>query len=77
MGVSLSDKLDRAEVEIQRTIDHGIAVARAGLAGGRKLTPKGYCHNCDEPFPGDAEKLFCDADCREDHERITANRRLK
>jgi hypothetical protein len=77
MGVSLSDALDRADVEIQRTIDMGIANARANLAGSRRLPPKGYCYNCDEPFPGDNEKIFCDSDCRDDYERINENRRYK
>jgi len=33
------------------------------------LKPKGLCYNCDEPIPG----IYCDADCREDHEKRERN----
>lgn len=31
------------------------------------LQPTGECYNCDEPI--DSDKLFCDADCRDDYEK--------
>jgi hypothetical protein len=31
------------------------------------LLPAGACHYCDEPLKN-MNQLFCDADCREDHE---------
>ena len=66
---------DRADGEIQRSIDAGIAKARAELATGPRLMPKGSCYNCYEPFHGGDHKtkIFCDSDCRDDYERITAN----
>ncbi len=79
MSINFGDPADRADIEIQRTIDMGIANARAQLNTGPKLSPKGICYNCDEPFDMQDRqvKLFCDADCRDDYERITANRKLK
>lgn len=79
VSISFGDPIDRADIEIQRTIDMGIANARAQLNAGPRLSPKGICYNCDEPFEMQDRqvKLFCDADCRDDYERITANRKLK
>ena len=38
-----------------------------------RLIPISKCHNCGEPLPDG--KLFCDADCRADHEqRMRAQR---
>jgi hypothetical protein len=73
----VSDALDRADLEIQRTVEIGVAKVRASLAAPRGVIPKGYCHNCDTPFPGDKERLFCDEDCHDDHVRITENQRYK
>lgn len=33
-----------------------------------QLRPTAYCHNCDEKLDA-TQKLFCDADCREDWEK--------
>ncbi|WP_065647760.1 hypothetical protein [Pantoea eucrina] len=46
-------------------------VALAAALTHRKptLKPKGVCYNCDEPIPG----IYCDADCREDHEKRERN----
>lgn len=79
VSISFGDPIDRADIEIQRTIDMGIANARAQLNSGPRLSAKGTCYNCDEPFEMQdrGRKLFCDADCRDDYERITANRKLK
>lgn len=73
------DTIDRADIEIQRAIDAGIAKARASLQEGPKLPAKGSCYNCDEPFEMEdrQRRLFCDSDCRVDYERITTNQRYR
>lgn len=38
----------------------------------RTLLPKGVCYNCDEPFENE-EQLYCDSDCRLDHEKRVRN----
>jgi len=56
----VSDEADRAQVAEE--------IARMAALKRRKATllPVGRCHNCDEPI---RSGLFCDADCREDHEK--------
>lgn len=34
----------------------------------RELPPKHACYNCDEPLK---EGVFCDSECREDHDKRT------
>lgn len=40
----------------------------------RDIEPCGRCHNCDEHLD-DPRKLFCDAECSEDHEKRVRNGR--
>ena len=63
------DDIDRAQV--REELDRSLAIAAA-----RKNVPQatGKCHNCAASIPPAA--LFCDTDCRDDHERyIDARRR--
>jgi hypothetical protein len=41
MSIHFGDPVDREDIEIQRTIDMGIANARAQLNSGPRLSPKG------------------------------------
>lgn len=38
-----------------------------------KSQARGACLNCDEPFPGEPARLYCDADCAQDHQRRAKN----
>lgn len=35
----------------------------------REHTPLGHCLYCEEPFTNEPDRLFCDVDCREDHQK--------
>lgn len=61
----MADQFDRASEH--ETLDRELAI-KAALATSRAgiLNPKGHCYNCAEPLPKGG--LFCDADCRTDHE---------
>ena len=37
-----------------------------------RLRAKGSCYNCEEPL--EAGHLFCDSDCRDDHEKRARNK---
>lgn len=52
---------DREMRDRELAIKAALATSRAGI-----LNPKGACYNCLEPLPKGG--LFCDADCRADHE---------
>lgn len=56
----MADDVDRLQEREQPFID-ALALMRRPT-----LQPRNLCHNCDEPL---AVGLFCDADCREDHEK--------
>jgi hypothetical protein len=58
------DDADRAKEAEQMPIDLAIAAARAATA---VLSPVGICYHCDAIVPPGCR--FCDADCRDDHER--------
>jgi hypothetical protein len=57
----MSDIADRAEDVI--AIDRAAAMA-AVRKSARCLEPDGHCYFCDEDVPHD--RLFCNADCRDD-----------
>lgn len=56
-----SDPLDVSVAQQER-------ILRAQLAVRRPIGPKfsGHCHNCGEPLQ--APMIFCNGECREDHE---------
>lgn len=60
----MTDQFDRAEELEQKQRDIAMAY--------RKPTLKscGLCHSCGEDVAG--TRQFCDADCRDDYERIEA-----
>lgn len=47
-------------------VEQNIAIARAEAASFKPKAQTGFCLNCDEPL---AQGHFCDADCRDQHER--------
>lgn len=48
-------------------------VALSNVKNVKRLTPMGYCHNCRENLAHDL--TFCDADCRDDWERVQSAKR--
>jgi len=62
------DDIDRAQA--REELDRTLAIAAARLP---VLPSIGECHNCGASVPTGA--LFCDGDCRDDHERYLAARR--
>ncbi len=67
----MTDDADRTDSKIEAAILDGIQRVRSGPA----LTWSGVCHYCDSEI---AEPLrFCDADCRDDFERVERARRIR
>jgi len=67
----MSDDADRSDLKIEAAILDGVRKARAAAA----LPWTGYCLNCEAEV---VEQLrFCDADCRDDFERLERARRLR
>lgn len=56
----MADPIDRAQDHIERETPY-ILAARKPVT----IRADGRCHNCGEPV---AVGLYCDSDCREDHE---------
>lgn len=56
--------------------EHHLAASLAALKKSSiVLRPKGRCHYCDEDLDPDADnKLFCDADCRDDYDKHIARK---
>ncbi len=42
----------------------------------KKLPPKGWCYNCDEPLEIFSGKCFCDSFCRDDYEHRQMREKL-
>lgn len=61
--------------DIDRQIERDEFLLNAHIAV-RKPFQKatGFCFNCDEPIPQNS--CYCDADCREDHEKEQRLRQL-
>lgn len=59
----MADIVDTAQDHIEKTMADAIRAARAPI----KQQANGSCHNCNAPVPHGL--LYCDALCREDHER--------
>ena len=64
------DDIDRAQAQEEQMRALQIHAARNPRI---TLPATGQCHNCEASIPPGAH--FCDADCRDDHERHTAARR--
>ncbi len=70
MNENYADPIDRAVVEQERILKEHLRLAREKPV--ERLPYIGKCHNCGEPL---ADPLrFCDADCRDDHEKIQRSR---
>ena len=66
----MSDNVDRAQALQELALRHAMANLPQTA-----LSVTGRCHNCNEPLHGAA--LYCDDDCRHDHEqRQRAQRRV-
>lgn len=69
----MADQFDRASEREQ--MDRDLAIQSALRAGNaNRLLATGTCHNCADPLP--AGGLFCDADCRDDHQARARARRF-
>lgn len=60
----MADEADKA----QEQIEANLALALRATNRQPKVRANGFCHNCEAVLPPGL--LFCDALCREDHERI-------
>jgi len=68
-----ADPVDRASLEEQRNLQLNI---QAALAKTVKALPYiGQCYNCDELLP--PGNRFCDADCRDDHQKRERSRSVR
>jgi len=63
----MSDIADRADTLI--AMERAVALA-AVRKSAHNLVPDGHCYFCDEDVPHD--RLFCNADCRDDFDRHNA-----
>lgn len=61
----MPDEFDQASALEQEMLAH--ALSQTLNATVVKLQPKGSCYNCLEEI--EKPKLFCDAECAEDHEK--------
>lgn len=67
----MTDDADRTDGKIEASIAEGVRLARSGPT----LAWSGACHYCESDV---AEPLrFCDADCRDDFERVERARRIR
>jgi len=69
MGIysDMADDIDRADEHIERTL---AATIRASSANTVMVKRTGACLNCGTPFDAGDLHLYCDADCRDDHEKL-------
>lgn len=65
----MADEVDDASAQSELFLQQALA----NLPVASKLQPRGNCHYCEFVFekkdPDRARKLFCDADCADDHAR--------
>lgn len=61
------DEADIADIYMTRNLEQSLAAARNTKA---TIVANGQCHSCEHPV--EPNKLFCDALCREDWERVQA-----
>lgn len=64
----MSDDADRADQRITAAVQSALNQVRKAT----KLHSDGRCHFCDEAVPN--ALLFCNTDCRDDHEKHEAAR---
>lgn len=75
----MADEADDAAEMTELHTNLRIQAAR-NAAKVRELPPKGSCYNCDRSFedePDKDERLYCNEECMEDHEkriRLTTRR---
>lgn len=62
----MADDIDRACEREDRERAAAIA-AHFQKAPAVKAVARGYCLNCGEDFPEGSKKIYCDADCANDH----------
>lgn len=67
----MADDADRAADREQAARDDALADVRRSPS----LVPAGFCHYCNAPVP--PSHLFCDADCRADHDYMTERRKAQ
>jgi hypothetical protein len=67
-----ADILDAAQEIEQHILDARIRTIRHTQ---RQFRPKGSCHWCREPFEAGSEKVFCDSDCSDDHDKFKKQQR--
>ena len=69
----MTDLFDMAQAVEQLTLDQALAAQKVRAAGMPPITPRGHCLNpkcCDE-FDLDDPRLFCDATCANEWQRLT------
>lgn len=66
------DIIDHTDEMMEQLTTARIAEIRSVRPG---LIATGRCHNCDETLP--PAHLFCDADCRDDYEKVQAAKQRK
>lgn len=66
LGCVMSDDIDRASEREDRERAAAIA-AHFHQAKAVNAVPQGYCLNCGEDFPEGSKKIYCDADCANEH----------
>lgn len=64
----MSDLIDFAQEQTEYLHEKRIAEVRS-RAGTLEAAPTGRCLNCEEPLALGIR--FCDADCRDDYQKIT------
>lgn len=69
MTENYADPVDRAVVEQERLLEEQLRQARKPQ---HTLLYSGSCYNCLEPLAH--PDRFCDADCRDDYEKIKRSR---
>lgn len=62
----MADDMDRASEREERELAAVIA-AHYQKAPANNAVPQGYCLNCGEDFDAGSKKIYCDADCAEQH----------
>lgn len=62
----MSNQFDRAQ-ELEEKERAAAIAAHFHQAKAVNAVPQGYCLNCGEDFPEGSKKIYCDADCANEH----------
>lgn len=62
----MADQFDRAS-DIEESYRQQAIASQLNSVSRDRLAVTGKCHNCAEPLKNGG--LFCDSDCRDDHQR--------